>query len=120
MFSRRLFRAVLVLILSTSVLVGCATAPSESNPSIEAIQDIRSKLGLPDLPVEFVEPTSMVNSPHGNLSVALYTDSAGRKYYVEPETQQVVEIDARAILASIASDKSALSSDELREKAKAM
>jgi hypothetical protein len=53
---------------------------------------------LPELPLSFVEKTGMINSPSGGLGVVIYQDSDGRKYSVNPETNQVVEIDARSLL----------------------
>jgi hypothetical protein len=65
---------------------------------IGAIEKIRAALELPQLPIEFIETTGMINSPTGSLQVTIYQDPEGRKYSVEPITNQVVEIDARALL----------------------
>jgi hypothetical protein len=86
---------------------------------IEAIDAIRALLDLPQLPLEFVEMTTMVNSPNGDLAVALYQDTQGRKYSVVPSGDQVVEIDALAVLSSISPQAPPLSKDELRAKAEA-
>jgi len=40
----------------------------------------------------------MINSPHGDLKVECYQDEEGRKFYVEPATNLVVEMDARDLL----------------------
>jgi len=66
-----------------------------------------------------VENTGMINSPSGGLEVANYKDSEGRIYSLEPKTNQVVEIDARAILSKIPADAPSLSSDEIKAKAMA-
>jgi hypothetical protein len=63
--------------------------------------------------------TSMINSPNGDLAVALYQDAEGRKYSVVPGRDQVVEIDARAVLTSISPQALPLSPDELQAKAEA-
>ncbi len=59
----------------------------------------------------------MVNSPSGGLEVANYQDGEGRIYSVDPKTNQVVEIDARAILSKISADAPALSQDAIKAKA---
>jgi len=64
-----------------------------------------------------VENTWMANSPGGSLEVANYRDSEGRIYSVDPKTNQIVEIDARAILPNISPDKPSLSSDKIKAKA---
>jgi hypothetical protein len=84
---------------------------------MEAIDAIRVLFDLPQLPLEFVEMTTMINSPNGDLAVALYQDAEGRKYSIVPGRNQVVEIDARAVLSSISPAASSLSQDELRAKA---
>jgi hypothetical protein len=86
---------------------------------IGAIDALRALFDLPQLPLEFVEITTMINSPYGDLAVALYQDAEGRKYSIVPGKNQVVEIDARAVLASISPAASSLSQDELRLKAEA-
>ncbi len=86
---------------------------------IEAIDALRALFDLPQLPLEFVEMTTMINSPGGDLAVALYQDTEGRKYSVVPGRDQVVEIDARAVLSSISPRAPPLPPDELRTKAEA-
>jgi hypothetical protein len=72
--------------------------PPTLSPQLTAIEKIRTDLELPNLPLSFVEKTGMINSPRGGLEVVIYQDSEGRKYSVDPETNQVVEIDARILL----------------------
>jgi len=93
------------------------TVEQSSNQHSDAIYTIRYALELPELPLEFVETTRMLNSPSGDLQVEVYQDSEGRKYSINPEINQVVEIDARAILLSNSPDIQSLSSDELKAKA---
>ena len=60
---------------------------------------------------------TMINSPSGDLPVAIYVDSKGRKYSVDPRTNTVVEIDARDLLTSIPANAPSVSQDELKTKA---
>jgi len=80
--------------VSTATLI-----PPTISPQISAIEKIRVDLELPELPLSFVEKTGMINSPSGGLDVVNYQDSDGRIYSVDPETNQVVEIDARILLS---------------------
>ncbi len=59
----------------------------------------------------------MINSPSGGLEVANYKDSQGRIFSVNPKTNRVVEIDARALLADISPAKPALSPAAIKAKA---
>jgi hypothetical protein len=79
--------------ISTATLI-----PLTISPQISAIEKIRTDLELPELPLDFVEKTGMINSPSGSVDVVIYQDSDGRKYSVNAETNQVVEIDARILL----------------------
>jgi hypothetical protein len=79
--------------ISTATII-----PPTISPQVSAIEKIRTDLELPELPLAFVEKTGMINSPGGGLEVVIYQDSDGRKYSVNPETNQVVEIDARILL----------------------
>ena len=79
--------------ISTATII-----PPTISPQVSAIEKIRSDLELPELPLDFIEKTGMINSPSGKLEVVVYQDSDGRKYSVNPETNQVVEIDARILL----------------------
>lgn len=94
----------LVHLVSALLVAGCALTgrtpeAATANSPTRAIDEIRVNLGLPELPLEFIEITGMVNSPDGDLQVALYTDIEGRKYSLDPRTNQVVEIDARSTLS---------------------
>ena len=89
---------------------------SEGQPT-DAINETRKSLELQDLPLEFVENTGMINSPSGGLEVANYRDNEGRIFSVDLKTNQVVEIDARAILSGISPETPSLSSDEVKAKA---
>ncbi|NMC80763.1 MAG: hypothetical protein GYA59_15485, partial [Chloroflexi bacterium] len=53
----------------------------------------------------------------GGLSVAVYQDSEGRKYLVDPTTNQVVEIDARAAPPTDTAQSASLAPDDLSAKA---
>jgi hypothetical protein len=97
----RLILVVLTIIFAIPVLAGCSSKQDPTDLQIEAINTIRIKLELPKIPLEFVEMTIDGNSPSGNLEVALYQDTDERKYFVDPVTNQVVEVDARSILANI-------------------
>ena len=99
-------------------LTACSTAPQPAvNPQVEAIEKIRPVLGLPDLPLEFVEETGMVNSPDGKWMVAMYKDGDGRKYFVEVETNQVVEVDGRDLLLKDITIDNTVTEDDLRVRA---
>ena len=76
------------------------TASSQISVSLQisVIEKIRTDLELPELPLDFIEKTGMTNSPNGGLEVVIYQDTDGRKYSVNPETNQVVEIDARILV----------------------
>ena len=114
---RNLSIKFLIVPIFISALAGCAPAKDSAKQPTDAINETRKSLELPDLPLEFVENTGMINSPSGGLEVANYKDSEGRIYSVNLKTNQVVEIDARAILPTISSDKPALSSDKIKAKA---
>jgi hypothetical protein len=87
------------------------------SPGENAINALRPILGLPDLPLTFVETTHMANSPDGRLQVEHYDDSEGRKFYVDPQTNLVVEIDARNKFSPRPTPGPVLTSGELLEKA---
>jgi hypothetical protein len=91
--------------------------PSTTSPLIRAIEKIRSDLELPELPVKFIEKTTMVNSPSGSLVVETYQDSEGRTYSVDPETNRVVEIDARTLSIATSPNPQTFSMDDLKTKA---
>lgn len=110
-------RSLLIAAIIISILVACSPTQEAPNQPIDAINEIRRSLELPELPLEFLENTGMVNSPSGRLEVANYRDSEGRIYSVYTETNQVVEVDARVILPNKYSDSPAVSSDEIKAKA---
>lgn len=106
----------LLLIPVFFLFVGCSPSRKTATTPQDAINEIRKALELPQLPLEFVETTKMINSPSGQLKVDVYQDSDGRLYSVEPITDQVVEIDARAVLSSLPLNPTALPPEEIREK----
>jgi hypothetical protein len=108
---------ILLATILIFILAGCSSKQQSTIQPTDAINAIRNVLELPESPLEFVETTRMLNSPSGDLQVAIYQDSDGRKYSVNPETNQVVEIDARTILPYISPDLPSLSSDEIKAKA---
>jgi hypothetical protein len=110
----------LILMLGSLVLSGCAPEQNSTQPQIAAINALRNQLELPKMPLEFVETSFYSNSPSANLQVAVYQDSEGRKYYVDPLTNQVVEMDARALLDKISPLASVMSEEELRAKAQGL
>jgi hypothetical protein len=114
---RNLFVKILIAAILIFILTNCYSAQQTPNQPIDVINAIRNILELPELPLEFVETTRMLNSPSGDLQVEVYRDSEGRKYSIYPEINQVVEIDARSIFLSISPDIQSLSSDELKAKA---
>jgi hypothetical protein len=115
-FHRRSITLIFLIPLLIYALAGCSPNKITADPQVEAINTIRKLLDLPDQPLEFVKMSGMINSPSGNLRVALYRDSQGREFLVDPESNQVVEIDARSVLSKIPSNAPALSDEELRSK----
>ena len=78
-------------------MASACSNPAANSP-IEAIRWIQELAGFPTTNLTYIETTVMINSPHGDLQVDLYQDAEGRKFYVEPTTNIVVEIDARDLL----------------------
>lgn len=115
--SRRFYCSATSLVLAILVLIGCSREQSTTKQQIATIDNIRRPLGLPNLALEFVDTINMINSPSGNLQVAVYQDTEGRSYLVNSEQNQVVEIDARVILPTIPLDAPALLENDLRTKA---
>jgi hypothetical protein len=115
----------LAMVCGILFLAACTSTPAITvqpattldNPQVAAIQNIRMYLDMPDLPLASKGTDRMTNSPNGDLTVSLYTDSEGRKFFVEPQTNTVVEIDARDLLSSIPADAPSKSQDELRTRA---
>ncbi len=114
---RRVFNIYWVAAISLAVAAGCSPVTKPVNQPIEAIDKLRKSLDLPAAPLVFVANASDPNSPSGGLEVAKYQDSEGRIYSVDVKSDQVIEIDARAILSNISSDTSALSQDEIKAQA---
>ncbi len=95
-------------------------ATSPATPAAEdliVIDQFRKLLGLPELPVNFIEKTGMVNSPSGDLTVVVYQDSEGRLYSVDQISHQVVEVDGRNALAAVTEQSGAPTMEALKEKA---
>jgi hypothetical protein len=113
----RIIEAGLIVIFAALVLAGCSSDQDPTHQQIKAINTLRTRLELPKTPLEFVELTYDANSPSGNLQVAVYQDTQGRKYSVDPLTDQVVEMDARALLDKISPLASVLSEKAIRSKA---
>jgi hypothetical protein len=110
-----LFCAIFVLLVSA----GCSS-DQEQDPTrqqIGAINALRTQLELPKTPLEFVELSYDGNSPSGSLQVAVYQDTDGRKFFIDPVTLHVVEMDARALLDNISPLASVLSEEDIRAKA---
>ncbi len=103
------------------LLCACSTTPSGISSPLETIDKVRALAGYPQSDVVFVETTTMINSPNGDLKVDLYEDEDGRKFFIEPGTSTLVEIDARNLLegnhSETASTGAALSQPELAERA---
>jgi len=91
-----------------------------SDEHVNAIDTIRTKLDLPNLPLEFITRVPDPNSPTGSLAVSKYRDAEGRIFSVDPITNRVIEINARPIISSISSDVTTTSTEALEEKAKEM
>jgi hypothetical protein len=98
-FSRSIFIFSIIFIALT--LAGCSPKQNSTDQQIGAIDAIRLKLDLPGLPLKYIGITDMINSPSGGLKVAQFQDTQGRNYFVDPLTDQVVEIDARSLLPGI-------------------
>ncbi len=103
--------------LALALLAGCSPSGSNAGGPTDAIDRVRASLALPDLPLEFVENGYMANSPSGNLPVANYRDGEGRLFSVDPQTNRVVEIDARALLPGRSADTPTLPLEEIRARA---
>ncbi len=113
------FRVYFLTSLLILFLFGCAkqtavTPTSSNNPQVTAINDLRAVMSLPNLPLDSKGMDVMANSPNGDLRVAIYVDSEGRKFSVEPQTNIVVEMDARDLLNSIPADAPVVPPDKLK------
>jgi len=89
-----------VLLLGLILLVACSPVSSPTDSPLEAIKEFSVLAGFRESDLSFVETTTMGNSPNGNLLVDLYQDEEGRRFYIEPITNTVVEMDARTLLPS--------------------
>jgi hypothetical protein len=113
----RFFPLVVGIIFVLLASTGCSSKQDPTSQQVEAINVLRTQLELPKKPLEFVETSIYSNSPRGDLQVAVYQDSEGRKFYVDPLTNQVVEMDARPLLENISPLASSLSDNDLWAKA---
>ena len=111
------FLSAISVILVAGSLASCSSKQKSTDQQIGVINAIRAKLKLPDLPLKFVEITNMANSPSGGLKVAIFQDTQGRNYSVDPATDQVVEIDARSMLSNIPADAPLKSEAEITAQA---
>ncbi len=91
-----------------------------SDEALQIIHNVRQILELPDLPLEYAGEEGMINSSSGNLRVQVYTDPEGRRYSFDPQTKQVVEIDARQTLPSAHQATGELDMAALRLKAQTL
>ncbi len=105
------------ILLGLLILGACAPRTGPSDARLAAIQEIQKSLELPEAPVEFIENGHMINSPSGDLEVAVYQDSEGRVFSVHLASNRVVEIDARNLLENLPADAPSLTLEALREKA---
>jgi hypothetical protein len=109
-----LFFSVCILALA---LTGCSFSQNSTQKEIGAIDTIRGALDLPALALKYIGITNMLNSPSGGLKVAQFQDTQGRNYFVEPGTDQVVEIDARSLLPDISPDAPKMSEADITAQA---
>ena len=109
--------AIIIVIFTSLVVAGCASEQAATNPQMGAINTLRNQLGVPKLPLEYVETTFYANAPTSSLQVEVYQDTAGRKFSVDPISYQVVEMDARALLDKISPLAPVLSEEQVRAKA---
>ncbi len=120
--NNKLIAKSIAMILGTILVTACAsqtivtTQPAE-NPQLIAINNFRVVLGLPNLPLGSKGTEYMSNAPTSGLSVAIYVDSAGRRFSVEPNSNTVVEMDARDLLSSIPANAPVISANVLKARA---
>lgn len=108
--------AAIFVLFASLILTGCGAEQASANPQIGAINTLRTQLQLPKTSLEFVEMTTDPNSP-APIQVAVYQDVDGRRFSVDPITNQVIEMDARALLDKISPLASVLTGDQVRAKA---
>ena len=109
--------SVIPVILMALALASCSSKQNSTDQQIGAINAIRTKLDLPGLPLKYAGITNMANSPSGGLKVAQFQDTQGRNYFVDPGTDQVVELDARSLLSSISSEAPSMSEADIKAQA---
>lgn len=90
-----MFNSAKLLLIPAVLLAACSQAP---RTPFEAIDKFRELAAIEASAITFVESTTMINSPHGDLKVDLYQDAEGRKYFIEPLTNTLVEFDGRNLL----------------------
>jgi hypothetical protein len=112
----RSFLTAIFILFASLILAGCGSEQVSANPQVGAINSLRTQLQLPKTSLEFVEMTTDSNSPTA-MQVAVYQDSDGRRYSVDPVTYQVVEMDARVLLDKISPLASVLTEDQVRARA---
>lgn len=118
-------KRVLILVMLILGLTSCSSDVSSpegqaSQPPeeyIKAVDTLRTALELPALSLEFYGRGQDPNSPSGSLPVAKYQDTKGRIFSVDPKTNRVIEMDARAILSDLSPDVTPLSPEGLEDKA---
>jgi hypothetical protein len=115
--NNRLLLAITALLLAFPSLAGCSTEQDPLLPQVRAINTLRTALDLPQNALQYIETTTDSNSPDGNLQVAVYQDADGRRYCVDTLSNQVVQMDARSLLDTIAPLTPSLSEDAIRAKA---
>ncbi len=91
-----MLKKTVIFFLIAFLFASSCSAPV--NGPVEAMQRIQELAGFPTSDLIYIEITTMINSPQGDLQVELYQDEEGRKFYVESATNTVVEIDARDLL----------------------
>lgn len=109
-----------IFLVSVLFLFACSGVMPQANSPFEAIEQIQTLAGFPKSDVNYIGTTTMGNSPDGHLEVDLYQDEAGRKFFVDPNANIVVEIDARDLLpvhSPAATNAVAISTAELEKRA---
>lgn len=101
-----MFRKPIVFFTLALVLLACSGITPTPVSAIEAIERIQELAGFPPSTVSYIVTTGMINSPTGDLQVDLYEDEQGRKFFVDPVTGIVVEVDARTLLDDLSADPS--------------
>jgi hypothetical protein len=89
------------LMLMALLAGACSNAFQNAGTPEEAIEIARIAAGFPKSDLTDIGTTTMNNSPWGDLPVKKYQDDQGRIFFVEPKSNTVVEIDARALLNDV-------------------